>query len=321
MKILITGGAGFVGSHIADRLLEQGHEVLVVDNYSTGRPENLQSHERLQVVEGSIADRQVVDSAFEQFAPEMVVHAAASYKDPDNWVEDTRTNALGTAHVVQASQAQQVQRIIYFQTALCYGLQPLEQPITLQHPIIAGGSSYAISKTAGEQYIELSGLDFLSFRLANAYGPRNLSGPLPTFYQRLSQNKPCFVMDTRRDFIFIDDLVDVVMKALDGQGRAGAYHISSGGDFSIKELFDATVKALNIRLEQDVEVRPRNPDDAFTILLDPSETNRDFDWSTTTSLETGVQRAIAWYHANSPEQTFTHLRISEEETKSDRKVA
>ena len=83
-----------------------------------------------------------------------------------------------------------MERLLYFQTALCYGTQPIEQPITLDHPI-RPDSSYAISKTAGEQYIELSGLDFVSFRLANAYGPRNISGPLPTFYHRLTEGKPC----------------------------------------------------------------------------------------------------------------------------------
>jgi UDP-glucose 4-epimerase len=158
----------------------------------------------------------------------------------------------------------------------------------------------------------LSGLDYISFRLANAYGPRNLSGPLPTFYHRLTNDKPCFVMDTRRDFIYIDDLIDVVIKALDGKGSKGAYHISSGSDYSIKELFDATVKALDIRLEQEVEVRPRNVDDAFTILLDPSQTNQDFNWKITTPLETGVKAAIEWYKQYGISQTYTHLKIGEE---------
>jgi UDP-glucose 4-epimerase len=209
---------------------------------------------------------------------------------------------------VRASQQAAVQRLIYFQTALCYGLRPLEQPITLQYPIRPEGSSYAISKTAGEQYVELSGLDYVSFRLANAYGPRNLSGPLPTFYQRLTTNKPCFVMDTRRDFIFIDDLIDVVMQAIDGQGQRGVYHVSSGSDYAIKELFDATLKALNITLSEDVEVRPRHPDDAPTILLDPSKTQRDFGWKITTPLESGVHRTIAWYRQYDVTQTYTHLK-------------
>ena len=312
MKVLITGGAGFIGSHLTDRLLAKGDQVLVIDNYSTGRRDNLVSHPHLTVVEGTIADTALVHKLFEEFKPDQVVHAAASYKDPENWVEDVNTNVLGTTNITQASQCVGVKRVIYFQTALCYGLKPLEQPITLNHPILSGGSSYAISKTAGEQYIQLSGLDYISFRLANAYGPRNLSGPLPTFYHRLTNDKPCFVMDTRRDFIYIDDLIDVVIKALDGKGAKGAYHISSGSDYSIKELFDATVKALDITLEKEVEVRPRNPDDTFTILLDPSLTNQDFSWKITTPLEVGVKAAIEWYKQYGISQTYTHLKLGEE---------
>lgn len=308
MKILITGGAGFIGSHLADRLLAAGHRVAVIDNFATGRRDNLTPHPSLTVIEGSIADAGIVDPAFKLAAPEIVVHAAASYKDPENWVEDVQTNVLGTANIVKASKASGVKRIIYFQTALCYGLKPVEQPITLSHPIRSTGSSYAITKTGGEQYVDLSGIDYLSFRLANAYGPRNLSGPLPTFFQRLSQGKPCFVMDTRRDFVYVDDLIQVVMKAIAGAGRKGAYHISSGSDYSIKELFDATLKAMKITLDKDVEVRPRLPDDAFTILLDPSVTNRDFSWKTSTPLETGVANAIAYYRDHGITQTFTHLK-------------
>ena len=137
----------------------------------------------------------------------------------------------------------------------------------------------------------------MSFRLANAYGPRNISGPLPTFFQRLTTGKACFVMDTRRDFIFVDDLVEVVLKALDGGGRSGAYHVSSGADYAIKELFDETLRALNITPERPVEVRPRNPDDVFSILLDPSKTNQDFNWRTNTPLREGVRRAIEYYSA------------------------
>jgi UDP-glucose 4-epimerase len=311
MNVFITGGAGFIGSHVADRLLARGDRVLVVDNFATGRRDNLPAHRQLTVVEGTIADTTLVDRLCAEFRPELIVHAAASYKDPDNWAEDARTNVVGTANVVRAARRQPVKRFIYFQTSLCYGLKPVEQPITLAHPIKPEGTSYAISKTAGEQYVMLSGLEWLSFRLANAYGPRNISGPLPTFYQRLTNRKPCFVMDTRRDFIFVDDLVDVVMKAIDGAGASGVYHISSGADFAIKELYDATIKALGITPEQDVEVRPRNPDDVYTILLDPSKTNRDFKWKTGTSLETGVAAAIEWYRKHGLQETYTHLKPAE----------
>lgn len=306
-KVLITGGSGFVGSHLADRLLARGDKILVIDNYSTGRRDNLKPHQNLEIIEGSIADANLVHSAFSRFKPDVVVHAAASYKDPDNWEEDTLTNVLGTVNVVKATKASGCSRIIYFQTALCYGVNPTQQPIQLNHHMNAANSSYAISKTGGEHYIQISGLNYVSFRLANAYGPRNISGPLPTFYQRLTANKACFVMDTRRDFIYISDLVDCVEKAVDGIGQR-EYHISSGSDYSIKELFDATVAALNIKLENDVEVRPRNPDDAFTILLDPSRTEKDFSWQIKTDLETGVAKAIAYYQEYGIQETFTHLR-------------
>lgn len=310
MKVLITGGSGFIGSHLADRLLADGHTVLVIDNYATGRRDNLTARDGLTIVEATIADADATSETFASFAPDCVVHAAASYKDPDDWVEDARTNVGGTVNVVRAAQQAGVGRIIYFQTALCYGTRPLEQPITLEHPI-RPDSSYAISKTAGEQYIELSGLDFVSFRLANAYGPRNMSGPLPTFYQRLTTDKPCFVMDTRRDFIFVDDLVDVVLQAvLDGVGH-GHYHVSTGSDYAIKELFDATIAALGIDLEEDVEVRPRGEDDAFTILLDPSRIRADFGWDVTIPLEAGVASAIEYYREFGIAETYTHLRLAE----------
>jgi len=311
MKVLITGGAGFIGSHLADRLLDRGDQVLVIDNYATGRRDNLRPHSDLTIVEGTIADKSLLDSTFDNFGPDTVVHAAASYKDPDNWDEDVRTNVLGTAMVVESCERLEIERLIYFQTALCYGLHPLEQPITINHPIRPGNSSYAISKTAGEQYIQLGASDYISFRLANAYGPRNMSGPLPTFYHRLSNGKPCFVMDTRRDFIYIDDLIDIVMLSIDGNGKRGAYHVSSGSDYSIKELFDATLKALKTTLQEEIPILPRGKTDAYTILLDPRKTRQEFRWKATTSLEAGVDAAVKYYQEFGISETYTHLRIPE----------
>ena len=197
-----------------------------------------------------------------------------------------------------------IKRVIYFQTALCYGTKPLENPITLNHPILPGGSSYAISKTAAEHYLHLSGLDYVTFRLANVYGPRNISGPLPTFFQRIGQKKSCFVVNTRRDFVYVDDLVDVVEKAIDGQG-SGTYHVSSGSDISIKEMWDATLKALDI--EYPVDEKERHPDDAPSILLDPSHTQNTFNWSAKIPLEEGTKNAIEYYKEYGIEETFTHL--------------
>ena len=119
-------------------------------------------------------------------------------------------------------------------------------------------------------------------------------------------------MDTRRDFIYVNDLVDIVELAIDGKGKPGIYHVSSGSDYSIKELFDAVIHALKMKPESEVEVRPRNPDDAFTILLDPSRTHKNFDWRISTELEDGVLKAIEYYQKFGIEQTFTHLKNAEE---------
>jgi UDP-glucose 4-epimerase len=307
MRALITGGVGFLGSHLAERLLAQGHAVVVLDNFATARRDTFEAPVAgLELIEGSIAERAVVDDAFARARPEVVLHCAASYKDPDDWAEDARTNVLGTVNVVKAAQQAGVRRLIYLQTALCYGNRPVEQPVTLGHPLRPEGS-YAISKTAGEQYVLGSGLEALSFRLANMYGPRNLSGPVPTFFSRLSSGKGCFAVNTRRDFVFVDDMVDVVASAAEGAGRRGIYHVSTGRDYSIRELYDAVAAAMGV--DRPVEERERGADDAATILLDPSRTAAEFGWKAQTPLRDGVARTIAWYRERGVEQTYTHLRL------------
>ena len=233
MKILVTGGCGQVGSHVTEMLLERGDEVLVIENYATGRREHLpDNHPSLTLVEDTIADKALVDRLTANFRPDVIVHTAASYKDPDDWYSDTLTNCVGGANLVQAALANDVNRFLYFQTALCYGVKPLEQPITLKHPKLPANSSYAISKTAAEDYLEISDLDYVTFRLANVIGPRNVSGPLPIFYQRLSEGKKCFVTPARRDFVFVGDLAKAVIQAIDGTGSK-AYHFSSGTDVAL----------------------------------------------------------------------------------------
>ncbi len=313
MKVLITGGGGFIGSHLTDKLLSKGYKVMVIDNFSTGSRSNLTDHVNLQIIDGSIANEEIVNKAFKDFKPDKVIHSAASYKDPNAWDEDVQTNIIGTINIVTACKHSGVSRLIYFQTALCYGLIPLEQPITLNHPLFSGksqgGSSYAISKTGGEQYIELSGLDFISFRLSNIIGPRNLSGPIATFYNRLTDGKSVFVTDTRRDFVYVHDLVNVVIKGIEGIGRKGYYHISTGSDYSIKEIFDATVNAMGHKMSDEIELRPMGPDDVFTILVDPSKTEQDFSWKADTPIEVSVNEAISWYKSNGVTQAFTHLKL------------
>jgi UDP-glucose 4-epimerase len=307
MKVFVTGGSGQIGSTLIDRLLARGDAVLAVDNFATGRRGNLTPHPRLRVVEDSIVNAAVLDELVGGFRPDVVVHTAASYKDPDDWQSDALTNCVGSANVARACKTFGVGRLIYFQTALCYGTNPREQPITLDHPLDPVNSSYAISKTAGEHYIQLSGVDWVTFRLANAIGPRNVSGPLPIFFDRLSQGKRCFVTEARRDFVYAEDLAKTVLCAADGAGR-GTYHFSSGRDVAIQELYDAVVRAMRLNEHPLPEIRSLGADEAPTILLDPSRTLRDFGEIRFTPLDEIVRTAVAYYRAHGAAGGYTHLR-------------
>ena len=308
MKIFVTGGSGLVGSTIVDLLLARGDEVLAIDNFVTGRRDNLAPHQRLRLVEDSIANGAVVTGLVGDFRPDVIIHTAASYKDPDDWESDAQTNCVGSVNVARACKEFKIGRLIYFQTALCYGIKPLEQPITLAHPINPVNSSYAISKTAGEHYIQYSGVDWITFRLANVVGPRNVSGPLPIFFRRLSEGKRCFVTEARRDFVFVRDLARTVISAVDGRGH-GTYHFSSGHDVAIKELYDAVVGAMKLNDHPEPDIRPLGPDDAPTILLDPSRTFDDFGELSFTPLEQIVGETVAYYQERGVQGGYTHLRL------------
>ena len=311
MKVFITGGCGQVGSHVAEMALANGDDVVAIDNFATGRRVHLpETHDRLTFVEGSIADKGLIDQLIGDFKPDVVVHTAASYKDPDDWHSDTVTNCVGGANLIRASRDNKVGRFVYFQTALCYGVKPLEQPITLKHPKFPANSSYAISKTTAEDYLEISGLDYVTFRLANVIGPRNVSGPLPIFFDRLSQGKRCFVTTARRDFVFVKDLARTVMKAVAGLGN-GAYHFSSGKDIAILELYNAVVEAMRLNEYPEPEIRPLGPDDAPSILLDPSRTFEDFGDVRFTPLNELVAAAVEYYRAYGVHGGYTHLRLEE----------
>ena len=206
MKILITGGAGCLGSNIVEKMLPQGHEFLVLDNFATGKKEVVPEVTGLRVIEGSVTDEKLVDELFETFKPTHVIHSAAAYKEPDNWKEDANTNILGSIVIAKACLKYNVNKVINFQTALCYG-RPAKVPIPVDSAT-APFTSYGISKTAGEKYLLNSGLNVISMRLANICGPRLSIGPIPTFYTRLKAGKSCFCSDSVRDFLDMEDFLD-----------------------------------------------------------------------------------------------------------------
>jgi UDP-glucose 4-epimerase len=316
MNIFVTGGMGQIGSTAIDTFLARGDTVMAIDNFATGRRDNLKPHPALTLIEDTIVDATLIDRLFCEFKPDVVVHTAASYKDPDDWTNDALVNAVGSANIAKASKTHKVSRLIYFQTALCYGTKPLHQPIRLDHPINPINSSYAISKTAGEQYVQLSGVDWVSFRLANVIGPRNVSGPLPIFYGRLAKGQKCFVTPARRDFCYAGDLAKVVVKAVDGKGH-GAYHFSSGEDVGIKELYDAVVRAMKFNHYPEPEIRPLGPDDAPSILLDPARTFVEFGEIEFTPLDTIARLSVERWAAEGVVGGYTHLK----EARADIKIA
>ncbi len=308
MKVLVSGGCGQVGSHVVELLLKRGDSVIAIDNLATGRREHLADHPNLKLIIDTIANKELIDKTVNEFKPDAIVHTAASYKDPNDWYNDTLTNCVGGSNLIHAAKEFGVKRFIYFQTALCYGVKPLQQPIQLDHPKFPANSSYAITKTANEDFLEISGLDFVTFRLANVVGPRNVSGPLPIFFQRLKDGKKCFVTNARRDFVFVGDLAANVIKACDGLGK-GTYHFSSGTDVAIKELYDAVVEAMSISPYPEAEMKLIGSDDAPSILLDPSRTFADFGKIEFTPLKQTVKAAIDYFKEHGTLGEYTHLKI------------
>ena len=297
MRFLVTGAAGFIGSHLSDALIADGHDVVGIDNLSTGRRGNVSRE--CALVEGDIRRAQDIP----QGDWDVVYHCAASYRDRGAWESDASTNVLGTINVVREAKRAHA-RIVYFQTSLCYGPTP-QSPVPLDAPLAPVGS-YAVSKTAGEAYIRDSGVDWVSLRLANIYGPRNLSGPVPTFYQRLSEGRACTIVDSRRDFVYVDDLVKVAKRA--ATTGHGQYHVSTGHDYPIRDLYCAVAAAMQLDMAPP-PITPRGPDDVATLLLDPTDTYAEFGWSARTPLVTGVRAAVDFYRHHPVTETFTHLAM------------
>ena len=305
MRILITGGAGCLGSNLIEHWLPQGHEIFVIDNFATGKCEVVPEVPGLAVKEGSIVDQALVDACFAQFQPEVVIHAAAAYKDPDDWVEDSRTNVIGSTHVARAAKACGARRLINFQTALCYG-RPQQLPIPASHPT-APFTSYGITKTAGEQFMLLSGVPTLSLRIANVTGPRLAIGPIPTFYKRLKAGQNCFCSDTSRDFLDMSDFLAFMDIAIQPDAPTGVYNIASGEAHSIKEIFDLVTDYLGLG-SKEVPVVPPAADDVPVVSLDASETLKAFGWQARVGFAETIKRQLAWYDRYGISDVFSHLK-------------
>lgn len=305
MRILITGGAGCLGSNLIEHWLPQGHEIFVIDNFATGKREVVPAVVGLTVREGSIADEALVNECFSQFKPEVVVHSAAAYKDPDDWIEDSLTNVIGSAYVARAAKVNGVKRLVNFQTSLCYG-RPKELPILASHPT-APFTSYGITKTAGEQFMLLSGVPTLSLRIANVTGPRLAIGPIPTFYKRLKAGQNCFCSDTSRDFLDMSDFLTFMDIAIQPDAPTGTFNLASGEAHSIKEIFDIVTDYLGLGVKE-VPVVPAAADDVPVVSLDATVTTNAFGWKARVSFVETIRRQLAWYDQHGVTDVFSHLK-------------
>lgn len=305
MRILITGGAGCLGSNLVEHWIPAGHEILVIDNFATGKREVLPAVAGLTVHEGSIVDAALVDRLVGEFKPSVIVHSAAAYKDPSDWSSDAAVNVQGSINVAKAAERHGVTRVINFQTALCYG-RPAAVPIPVTAPV-APFTSYGISKVAGEQFMMMSSVPVISLRLSNVTGPRLAIGPIPTFYKRLKAGQKCFCSDTVRDFLDMEDFVTLMDRLIAEDVPAGIYNVSTGEGHSIKEIFDLVARYLDVSLEEDVPVVPPGADDVPAVVLDPSETERRLGWKAKFGFAETIHRQLAWYDKHGVTDIFSHL--------------
>jgi len=307
-RILITGGAGCLGSNLTERYLERGDRVLVIDNFATGHRGSLPgSYPGMTLIDGSVADRELMTRAFSEFAPTHVIHSAAAYKSPADWIEDARTNVEGTINAVQLAKTAKVRRFINFHTALGYG-RPDRIPIPPEAPA-RPFTSYGISKQAGENYVAMSGLPFVSLRLANVTGPRLAIGPIPTFYTRLKAGKGCFCSKTVRDFIHMDDFFTLMDRVMADDAPTGLFNVSTGTGHTIKEVFDIVVDHLGVKLAQPVPEVEAGADDVPAVVLDPSWTMERFGWQPRNGFEATIRRMLAWYDQHGVTAIYSHLSV------------
>jgi UDP-glucose 4-epimerase len=300
VKILVTGGAGFIGSHVVDRCVEAGHQVAVVDDLSTGRREHVQPATRLHVVD---IRRPELGDVFRAEAPEAVIHLAAqaavsrSLADPQL---DAEVNVLGSINLLECSRRGGVGRVVYVSTGGAgYGDTEVV-PTPEDHPT-RPVSPYGVSKVTAELYLAcweaLYRVSGMVLRLANIYGPRQSphgeAGVVAIFTDRLLQGEPCVINGDglqTRDFVYVGDVADAALLALEQPGVTGPVNIGTGIETSVVTLFERLRAAAGGRGE--VRHGPARPGEQRRSVLDPSRARRLLGWSPRVTLDEGLRRTV-----------------------------
>jgi UDP-glucose 4-epimerase len=302
-KILVTGGAGFIGSHLVESLLAAGYLVRVFDNFSTGRHANLPlDHAGLEIVEGDVADQQAVDRAVQGVAA--LVHLAAvasvqaSVEDPAG---THASNFLGTLHLLEACRRHQVRRFLYASSAAVYGngaSLPISEGAAVQ-PL----TPYACDKLASEQYLDFYGREYGLepgiFRFFNVFGPRQdpaspYSGVISIFVGRALAHRPLTIYGDgtqTRDFIYVADLVTLLMQALAAPRLAsGAVNVGTGSQTSLLDVLDQLRTLLGRPLE--VNHQPARQGDVKHSLADIRLLQERFAFQPRFSFGQGLENLI-----------------------------
>jgi UDP-glucose 4-epimerase len=303
VNVLVTGGAGFVGSHVVDRLLAASHTVHVLDNLATGRRERVPAAARLHVCD--LRDARL-DTVFAAARPAVVVHLAAqaavsrSVADPRH---DASVNVLGTIALLESCRRAGVARVVYISTGgAAYGDTDV-LPTPEDHPI-RPASPYGISKVTAERYLEvwaaLTGGSGLTLRLANVYGPRQdpagEAGVIAIFASRLLSGVPCVVNgdgDQTRDYVYVGDVADAVALAVSSPDAVGIANIGTGIETTVNELYRRLARLTNVR--GDAEHAPAKPGEQRRSVLDATRAKSLLGWSATTPLDEGLTQTVAWF--------------------------
>ena len=303
---LITGGAGFIGSHIAERLVRGGHRVRVLDDFSSGKEANLESfHGGVETVRGDIRDAALVNEAAK--GVDIVFHEAALGSVPRSVADPLSThevNITGTLNVLLAARDAGVKRVVYASSSSVYG----ETPILPKHEQMTPQplSPYALSKLVGEHYAEVFkqvyGFEVVALRYFNIFGPRQdlesqYAAVIPRFITALLTGKSPVVYGDglqSRDFTYVDNVVDANLLASEADGAAGqAFNIACGGRYTLLELLAKLREMIGSEIEATHE--PNRPGDVRDSQASIEAAEQVLGYRVSVGFEEGLRQTVEWY--------------------------